>query len=187
MPFSNCEIIPKLLHGNLKLDENLHIGFLRSTISVSSNGEDIYSRRETRVSRERDTYVCFREETADRHLITIIAVVSLENTTVGFLSRAVASYAFDEATRKSVAVAFSPRVGKKEEREIHWRYGLVSVRVERTSMWQKKGRKRKKERFLLDSFLRPLLGTPNSEAGNGLDFLRLRIFYHRNGLSYLNF
>lgn len=47
--------------------------------------------------------------------------------------------------RKSVAVAFSPRVGKKKEREIHWRYGLVSARVERT-MCGKKQEKREKEK-----------------------------------------
>jgi len=77
-------------------------------------------------------------------------------------------------------VAFSPRVGKKEEREIHWRYGLVSVRVEQTT-WSKKREKREKKKRAISSrlfSLGPLRNHPNPDAGNGLDFLRLGIFYH---------
>jgi len=53
---------------------------------------------------------------------------------------------------------------------------------------KKKGEKREREKrsdFFSASFLRPLLGAPNPGAGNGLDFLRLRIFYHQSGLSQL--
>lgn len=108
--------------------------------------------------------------------------ISLEETTVGFLSRAVASYVSGEAMPKSVAVAFSPRVGKKEEREIHWRYGLVSVRVERTMCGKKKtGEKREREKkkwFLLASFLRSLLGDPEHRSRK-----RLGLFAPPNLLS----
>lgn len=80
---------------------------------------------------------------------------------------------------------------KKEEREIHWRYGLVSARVERTTCGRKKGKKKekekKKEAISSRSFSAPpLREPPNPGAGNGSDFLRLRIFYHRNGLDYLS-
>ena len=44
-------------------------GFLRA---VKTFVIDVRHQRETRVRRERDAYGCFREETADRHLITII-------------------------------------------------------------------------------------------------------------------
>lgn len=113
-------------------------------------------------------------------LTAIWLLSSLENTTVGFLSRAVASYAFGEATRKNIAVAFSPRVGKKEEREIHWRYGLVSVRVEQTTCGKKKEekRERKRKRFLLGSFLSALLGPTESRCRK-----RLELFAPSNLLS----
>lgn len=120
--------------------------------------------------------------------------VSLEDTTVGFLSRAIASYAFDVTTCERRDGIFTEGWKKKQEREIHWRYGLVTARVERTT-WQKKERERetsereREEKRAISSrfFSAPFFYEPsNPGAGNGLDFLRLRTFYYRSGLSVIS-
>jgi len=88
--------------------------------------------------RKRDAYGCFLEETA----IWLLSSLRIFGEHDSWLF-----VANDHVIRvyKSVAVAFSSRVGKKEEREIHWRYGLVSARVERTT-WGKKGKKERKRK-----------------------------------------
>lgn len=185
----------ELLYSDLKWGGNLYISFLRSR--VGNKNINSY----TRFLRTMKTFAIYATWPRDKSIsregcIWLLpggnrrppsdyyhrCVSSDEDTTVGFLSRAVASYVFDEATRKNVAVAFSPRVGKKEEREIHWRYGLVCARVERTTCGKKKGRKErkeeKKERFLLGSFLHPLSGAPKSRGRK-----RLGLFAPPNLLS----
>lgn len=122
--------------------------------------------------------------------------VSLEDTTVGFLSRAIASYAFDVTTCERRDGIFTEGWKKKQEREIHWRYGLVTARVERTTWQKKRERERnewereggKKSDFFSVLFCTLFLRALESRSRKRLGlFAPSNLLLSKRSLSYLNF
>lgn len=140
------------IYISVRYDQESAIKTLMQHHQVSLSSEDICNRRDINARQEHIAHG-MHMVTSGRKPPTAIWLLSSLRILGGSRQLAPCRERSRHATRKSVAVAFSPRVGKKEEREIHWRYGLVSARVERTTCGKKKKgrkeRKRKKERFLL--------------------------------------